>query len=150
VPQGGRLGRIAGHGSPSCKDATVVVRQLKKPRAAPGHSWPVSKTMQADARGAVKLTRRFGASLICVRYRLSPDGRHRITTVELEVDRVEVQKKSNPPVAVKIYPSEAKLIACAMAKGARFDGKTRLWRMHQNDAYALGLGKRIARAEEHN
>lgn len=106
--------------------------------------------MQADSRGAVKLTRQFGETLVCVRYRLSPDGKQRMTTVELEVDRVDVQKKSNPRVAVKIYASETKLIALAKAKGAWFNEKTRLWRMHQNDAYALGLGKRIARAEGQN
>lgn len=126
----------------------MVVRKLKKARASPGHSWPVGKTMQADSRGAVKLTRKFGETLICVRYRLSPDGQQRMTTVELEIDRVQVQKKSNPPVAVKIYASEKKLIAMARAKGAWFNDKTRLWRMHQNDAHALGLGLRIARAEE--
>jgi hypothetical protein len=100
--------------------------------------------MQADARGALKLARVFGETLICVRYRLSPDGNERITTVELEVDRVTVQHRSNPSVSVKIYASELKLAAQAKAKGAWFNGKTRLWRMHQNDAHALGLGNRIA------
>ena len=125
----------------------MVIRALRKTRASPGHCWGVAKTMQADARGAIKLSRRFGETLVCVRYRLSPDGRQRLTTVELEVERVEVQKKANPFVAVKIYPSEKKLIAAARAKGAWLNAKTRLWRMHQNDAYALGLGKRIARSE---
>lgn len=122
-------------------------RALKRPRACIGHNWPVAKTMQADARGAIKLTRKFGETLICVRYRLSPDGTQRMTTVELEVDRVAVQRKFNPPVSVKIYASEMKLMTQARAKGAWFNAKTRLWRMHQNDAYALGLAKRIARAE---
>ena len=102
--------------------------------------------MQSDARGAVKLSRKYGKTLICVRYRLSPDGIQRITTVELEVDRVDVQKKANPTVSVKIYAAETKLIAQAKLKRAWFNAKTRLWRMQQNDAHALGLGKRIARA----
>jgi hypothetical protein len=122
------------------------LRSLRRPRTAVGHNWPVGKTMQADSRGAIKLTRKFGETLICVRYRISPDGMQRMTTVELEVERVAVQRKSNPLVAVKIYASEAKLVALAKAKGAWFNVKTRLWRMHQNDAYALGLAKRIARA----
>jgi hypothetical protein len=104
--------------------------------------------MQADARGAIKLTRKYGAALICVRYRLSPDGTERITTIELEVERVEVQRRSNPLVSVKIYASEIQLTAMAKAKGARFNGKTRLWRMHQNDALVLGLKQRIARDDE--
>jgi hypothetical protein len=104
--------------------------------------------MQADARGALKLSREFGETLICVRYRLSPDGRHRMTTVELEMGRVAVQKRANPPVSVKIYPSEARLVAGAKAKGAWFNAKTRLWRMRRNDAQALGLGGRVARTPQ--
>ena len=103
--------------------------------------------MQVDTPGAVKLTQKYGDALVCVRYRVSPDGAERITTIELELERVAVRRKANPVVTVKIYASETKLTAMAKAKGARFNGKTRLWRMHQNDAHALGLGDRIARAK---
>jgi len=123
----------------------VAVPPLKKTRASPAHSWAVGKTMQVDTPGAVKLTRKYGDALVCVRYRISPDGSERVTTIELEVDRVTIQRKANPVVAVKIYPTERELTALAKAKGARFNGKTRLWRMHRNDAYALGLGERIAK-----
>ena len=126
----------------------MAVPRLKRTRASPAHAWAVAKTMQVDTPGAVKLTRKYGDALVCVRYRVSPDGSERITTVELEVDRAAVQHKSNPLVAVKIYPSEIRLIAMARAKGARFNGNTRLWKMHRNDAHALGLGKRIARPDE--
>ena len=126
----------------------MAVPRVKKTRASPAHAWAVGKTMQVDTPGAIKLTRKYGDALVCVRYRVSPDGSERITTVELEVDRAPVERKANPVVAVKIYPSETKLTAMAKAKGARFNGKTRLWRMHQNDAHALGLGKRIARPLE--
>jgi|CXWL01.1.fsa_nt_gi hypothetical protein len=119
----------------------------KSLRASLVHNWPVGKTMQTDARGAIKLTRQFGETLICVRYRLSPDGSTRVTTVELEVDRVAVQRKANPAVSVKIYASETKLVTRAKEKGAWFNSKTRLWRMHQNDAFALGIADRVARAE---
>ena len=129
---------------------TVVVRRLKKPRASPGHNWPVSKTMQADARGALKLSRKFGEALVCVRYRVSPDGHQRLTTIELEVERVDVQRRANPSVSVKIYPSETKLAARAKSKGAWFNAETRLWRMRQNDALALGLHKRVARPKGQN
>ncbi len=128
----------------------MVTPRLKKPRASPAHSWAVGKTMQVDTPGAVRLTRKYGEALVCVRYRLSPDGTERITTVELEVDRVKVQRKANPLVAVKIYPSELKLTALAKAKGARFNDWTRLWQMHRNDAHALGLGNRIAGSEGQN
>ena len=123
----------------------MAIPRLKKTRASPSHSWAVGKTMQVDTPGAVKLTRKYGDALVCVRYRVSPDGAERITTIELEVDRATIQHKANPLVAVKIYASEVEITAMAKAKGARFNGKTRLWRMHQNDSHALGLGKRIAR-----
>jgi len=126
----------------------VAVPRVKKTRASPAHAWAVSKTMQVDTPGAVKLTRKYGDALVCVRYRVSPDGSERITTIELEVDRATIERKANPVVAVKIYASETKLTTMAKAKGARFNEKTRLWRMHQNDAHALGLGKRIARPIE--
>ena len=126
----------------------MAVPRVKKTRASPAHAWAVSKTMQVDTPGAVKLTRKYGDALVCVRYRVSPDGSERITTIELEVDRATIERKANPVVAVKIYASETKLTTMAKAKGARFNEKTRLWRMHQNDAHALGLGKRIARPIE--
>jgi hypothetical protein len=63
---------------------------------------------------------------------------------------VIVQRKANPVVSVKIYASESKLTAMAKAKGARFNAKTRLWRMHKNDAQSIGLGQRIAEPENQN
>jgi hypothetical protein len=116
----------------------------KAKRRQPAQNWGVNKTMQAGSRGAIKLTRKFGQALLCVRYRLSPDGRQRMTTVELEVECVAVQKKPNPMVMVKIHATESALIAKAQAVGARFNGRTRLWHMRQSDAQTLKLTKRIA------
>lgn len=117
-----------------------------KARAAESHSWAVSKTIQADAKGAIKIAQKYGESLVCVRYRLSPDGTERITTIELELERVPVQKKRNPMVSVKIYPSETHLTAVAKSNGARYNAKTRLWRMTKNDAITMGIQERIASA----
>ena len=125
----------------------MAIPRLRRTRASPAHSWCVAKTMQVDTPGAVKLTRKYGDALVCVRYRLSPDGAERITTIELELERVAVQRKANPFVAVKIYPSETRLTTLAKAKGASFNGTTRLWRMRQNDAQSLGLRDRITRAK---
>lgn len=126
------------------------IPRLKRQRASPAHSWAVAKTMQVDTPGAIKLSHLHGNRLVCVRYRISPNGRERITTIELVVDRVPVRQKSNPLVTVKIYASERNLIAQAKAKGARFNARTRLWRMLQNDAYTLGLRDRIAKPAPQN
>jgi hypothetical protein len=123
-----------------------VITKLMKARAAESHSWAVSKTIQVDAKGAIKIAQKYGESLVCVRYRLSPDGTERITTIELELERVPVQKKRNPMVSVKIYPSETHLTAVAKSNGARYNAKTRLWRMTKNDAITMGIQERIASA----
>jgi hypothetical protein len=131
-----------------CKPQKVVEITMSISRARKSlanERWRVGKTMQPDEKGAIKLARKYGQSLICVRYRLSNDGSERITTVELEVDRVGVQKRANPDVSVKIYASETDLRMKARAKGARYNGTTRLWRMTTNDALALGLVTRIAK-----
>lgn len=119
----------------------------RRARASTAHSWAVAKTMQVDTPGAIKLTRKYGDALVCVRYRISPDGAERTTTVELVIERTAVQRKSNPWVAVKIYPSEINLASQAKAKGAWFNARTRLWKMRRNDAQSLGLADRIARSE---
>ena len=118
--------------------------KLAKKRAAESHSWAVSKTIQTDGKGAVKLAQKYGESLVCVRYRISPDGNERITTIELEIDKTPVNKKANPLVTLKIYSSETDLISIAKAKGARYNAKTRLWQMNRNDALTMGLKERIA------
>lgn len=103
--------------------------------------------MQIDAPGAIRLTRKYGEALVCVRYRISPDGSERTTTIELVLERVAVQHKANPWVAVKIYPSETGLATRAKAKGAWFNARTRLWKMRRNDAQSLGLLNRVARPD---
>ena len=128
----------------------VALPALKKARAAESHSCAVSKTIQADGKGAIKISRKYGDSLVCVRYHVSPDGNERITTVELELERSQIQKKLNPTVTVKIYASESALIGIAKMKGARYNAKTRLWRISKNDAQAMGITDRIAKVLDRN
>ena len=123
---------------------------LRKARASISHSWAVSKTIQADGKGAARHARRYGDSLVCVRYRLSPDGHERLTTVELVVDRSPVQKRTDPVVFVKIYASERALVNAAKHKGAMYNAKSRLWRMNRSEAMAMGLKDRIAADMEQN
>lgn len=40
-------------------------------------TFPVIKRMAPHQPGAVKLARRYGDALVCVRYRQDPDGQHR-------------------------------------------------------------------------
>ena len=53
----------------------------------------VVKKLSSQQGGALKLARRYGAALVCVRYRQDMQGLHRYTTVELVVDEAPVASK---------------------------------------------------------
>jgi len=64
--------------------------------------WRVAKKIKPRQRGALKLTRSYGAELLCVRYRENTDGTALLTTAELVVERTVIQKRDDPIVSFKI------------------------------------------------
>ncbi|NRF67842.1 hypothetical protein HLB44_12685 [Aquincola sp. S2] len=83
----------------------------------------VVKTLWPPQAGTIKLSRRYGAALLCVRYRHDATGLRRYTTVELIVDEAPV---TGPGVdrrifAVRIGRLENELQATARALGAKWD-----------------------------
>ncbi len=100
--------------------------------------------MNPGERGAIKLTRLHGDTLLCVRYRENPDRTERITTIELVVERAVIQKRSDTVVAFKIKPEERDLQRRALALGARYDSTTKLWKLARREVLRLGLRHRIA------
>ena len=60
----------------------------------------VSKEFLPGQPGTLKLSRKYGDTLICVRYRVDAEGLHRYTTVELVVDRVPIVKRVDRIVGV--------------------------------------------------
>ena len=119
-------------------------RPTPSPRRSRHADWGVSKTMRPGQRGAILLTRKHGADLVCVRYRESQDGDLRITTVELVVDRAVVQKSRTAVVSFKIHACEQALLREARRRGATLDPKTQLWRLPRQDVIRMGLRHRIA------
>ena len=103
----------------------------------------VSKTLSPAQPGAIKLARKYGSDLLCVRYRLDADGTHRYTTVELIVDRVPVVTRAERIVGVQIRYSETALQTAARSSGAKWDRPAKLWRLPYRVAVALGLRERI-------
>ena len=69
----------------------------------------VVKKMSPGQPGALKLARRYGDALVCVRYRLDAQGRHRYTTVELVVDSAPLQVRSERIVMVRLDFNEKQL-----------------------------------------
>lgn len=107
-----------------------------------GHGGPVLKTIWPEQAGAVKLARRFGAALVCVRYRRAADGRQRKTTVELVVAEAPIRRRW---VAVRLprHLNTAALRARAQALGAEWEPVRRVWLMSPRAADALGLAAHI-------
>lgn len=107
-------------------------------------SWRVAKKIKPSQRGAIKIARNYGSELLCVRYRANPDGTERLTTVELVVERVMIQKRDDPIVSFKIKPEEVDLRRLAQSKGATYDGKNHMWNLVRSEVLRMGLRSRIA------
>jgi hypothetical protein len=121
----------------------VSVHRLKT-KSSELDLWRVAKKIKPSQRGALKLARVHGQELLCVRYRENPEGPERLTTVELVVERVMIQKRADPLVAFKIKQDEVELQKLAQSKGAKYNGTTFMWKLRRSEVVRMGLKKRIA------
>lgn len=117
---------------------------LLNPDRANLEGWRVAKKINSSQRGAIKLARIHGKSLLCVRYRESTDGTERLTTIELVIERTVIQKRDDPIVSFKIKAEETDLRSLAQSKGAKYDYKNFMWRMLRSEVIRMGLKGRIA------
>jgi hypothetical protein len=104
--------------------------------------WRVAKKLLPGQPGTIKLARKHGQALVCVRYRLDAQGLNRCTTVELIVEQVEVVARADRTVAVKLRFEEIEL-RFRNRGGARWDQTAKVWRMSYRLAKELGLQSRI-------
>lgn len=105
----------------------------------------VVKRLSASQPGALKLARRFGDALVCVRHRHDPVGRYRYTTVELVVDEAPVARKTKFDVMVHLAFNETELRQLVLAHGAVWNAGRRLWSMPRSAAKELRLLTRIVK-----
>ena len=107
----------------------------------------VTKTLRPQQPGTLKLTRRYGDDLLCVRYREDAFGRNRCTTVELVIDAGPVQRRlsDRTMVRVTIPVLDYQLRERAKAMHASWDYATQSWRMSMRTVRCLGLEDRIVR-----
>ena len=105
----------------------------------------VVKRLRPSQPGTLKLTRRYGDALVCVRYRHNADGTHRYTTVELVVDDAPVASRAHLDaiVLVRLAFTDAARRHRALAHGAKWDVERQLWQMPRRTAKKLRLAKRI-------
>lgn len=102
----------------------------------------VVKTLSPGQPGALRLGRKYGRDLVCVRYRMDDRGL-RYTTVELVVDRVAVVKRPNRIVGVRVEMHESSVQSTVKAGGGKWDKRAQVWRMPYSVALALGLQNRV-------
>jgi hypothetical protein len=116
------------------------------PRTADATARPSStviKKLAPGTPGTRRLLERYGASLVCVRYREveTADGaRRRLTTVELVVD--ERLAKSGE-AWLRIAYDETELRRTVMQAGGTWDTERRLWRVPVRTIKQLRLEDRV-------
>ena len=121
----------------------MVVQSLKT-KTDRRDEWRVIKKIKHSQRGAFKLTRSYGAELLCVRYRENTDGTERLTTAELVVERTVIQKRDDPIVSFEIRQEEIAPRRLAMSRRAAYHGRNYVWRLGRIEVLRTGLRSRIA------
>ena len=87
----------------------------------PGDTLRVSKKISLKQPGALKLVRKYGDALICVRYRVNAGPLHRYTTVNVVMDRVLIVKWVNCMVGLQVLCKQTALQSAVRANGATWD-----------------------------
>jgi hypothetical protein len=128
---------------------TTATKSPSSSSSSPPRYLRVTKTLRPHQPGTLKLTRRYGEALVCVRYREDALGRQRCTTVELVIDESPVQARPSARLLVWVeIPARAgKLREHAVAMGAKWDPANDCWRMSMRTAKALQLQDQIRFAQ---
>ena len=112
----------------------------------------VRTTLRPGERGTRKLAERFGARLVCVRYRYDPSTGKRYTTVELIVAeapwtaRTRKPRANRPPdemVYVRVGYAEEALRAKMKALGAIWRPRDKVWELPWGVVRGLGIEDRV-------
>lgn len=108
-------------------------------RTAPSQDSRIVKKLLPHAPGTKRLTERFGAALVCVRYRIDERAHKRYTTVELVVAESAVAAD----VFLRIAYDEIELRQKVKSVGGQWYPNHKLWRVPRTQARALGLLNRV-------
>jgi hypothetical protein len=119
---------------PKQKDSGALVTKMR-----------VIKKLDPSNRGAIKLAQQFGTRLVCVRHRVDAGATFRFTTVELLVDKSEMQPRQPQLVNIRVNPKEYGLRSVVRAAGAKWDYELGLWRMPKRVVTVLRLTDRIVK-----
>ena len=108
--------------------------------------------MYPGKKGTLRLWRRFGDKLVCVRYREDPEAGKRYKTVELIVDEWS-DREAEPAdswVKLRVAYEERGIRALVKSAGGYWDREKRLWWLRIEEVKRLGLEGRVTdRAEQY-
>lgn len=116
----------------------------------------IRSTLRPGDRGTRKLVERFGARLVCVRYRYDAAAKQRYTTVELVVGesawapRARSLRANRPPeemVYVRVGFAEEGLRAKMKALGAIWRPQHKVWELPWGVVRGLGIEDRVVARE---
>jgi len=113
-------------------------------------------------QGTQALMQKYGARLVCIRYRYDPARKKRFKTVELIVAEQDWQPPEPPPqedkatglspkryytrrVGVRLSHLESELRKKTMAAGGMWDPAERLWFLPEEEVRKLGPVQRVAK-----
>ncbi len=119
----------------------------------------IVKTVKPGHKGTKELLSRYGASLLCVRYRYDEDACESLKTVELVIKRRSLKHEpvrqgstkrggrsgdaGRRRVALRIGWREKELQSRVKSAGGRWDRVRRVWMVERAAAEGLGLMGRI-------
>ena len=112
----------------------------------------VVRTIKPGDKGSLRFLKQYGEQLVAVRYR--KQGRQRLTTIEVIVERRERKMTQadfdaidiHPPgqvVALRINFNETEWQEKIKQAGGSWDRKHKVWHLIYRNAVALGLKDRI-------
>jgi hypothetical protein len=87
----------------------------------------VARRYAPQQPGAKRFALRYGDQLVCVRHRLSDDGRIRHTTVELLIESTPIVSRQRSLIAIRIPASDRNTRQLLLACGAEWKPRERVW-----------------------
>jgi hypothetical protein len=111
-------------------------------------SYYTTKTLIAGKPGTDKWVKKYGESLLCVRYKYDLKNGRKLKTVELLVenepwDRDKERVPANKIVGIKVAYGEVNVARVVRQAGGVWNKKKQLWQLRYLDAVNLGLNDRI-------
>jgi hypothetical protein len=104
--------------------------------------------LKPGQRGTKRLVKKYGAALVCVRYRYDAESGQRLKTVELIIEKTDwkpppVRFALESQVPVQISASDLALRAAIKAAGGRWNRDKQLWFVRYGSIVGTPMEKHI-------